>query len=51
MAPIHHQRVAIADPLDAVAGLVGDLGHGVAGEGGQLRALEVGSEDAARLVR
>jgi hypothetical protein len=43
------QAVAVADALDAVVGLVGNLGHGIAGEVGQLDALEVGSEDAARL--
>jgi hypothetical protein len=45
------QAVAVADSLDAVLGLVGDLGDGVAGAVGQLSALEVGSEDTARLIR
>jgi hypothetical protein len=45
------QGLAIADPLDAVLSLVGNLGNGVADAVGQLAALEVGSEDAARLVR
>jgi hypothetical protein len=45
------QGLAVTDPLDAVLGLVGDLGDGVAGEVGQLDVLEVGSEDAVRLVR
>jgi len=45
------QAVATADPLDAVLGVVGDLGDGVAGEVGQLAALEVGSEDAAWLLQ
>ena len=40
----HHQRVAVADPLDALLGLVGDLGHGVGGAVGQLGALEVGPQ-------
>jgi hypothetical protein len=31
-----HQAVAVADPSDATLGLVGDLGHSVAGEVGQL---------------
>jgi hypothetical protein len=30
------QAVAVADPLDVVPGLVGDLGDGVASEVGQL---------------
>ena len=45
------QAVAVTDPLDAVLGLVGDLGDGVASAVGQLSTLEVGSEDAVRLVR
>ncbi len=36
------ERVAVADSLDAVVGLVGDLGHGVTGEVSQRSALEVG---------
>ena len=39
-----HQAVAVADPLDAVLGLVGNLGDGVAGAVGQLAALEVGPQ-------
>ena len=41
---LDHERVAVADALDALLGLVGDLGEGVAGEVGQLDALplEVG---------
>ena len=39
-----HQRVAGADPLDAVLGLAGDLGDGVAGVVGQLRTLQVRPE-------
>jgi hypothetical protein len=35
------QAIAVADALDASLGLVGDLGEGVAGEVGQLAALEV----------
>jgi len=45
------EAVAVADSLDAVLGMVGDLGHGVGGAVGQLLVLEVGSEDAAWLVR
>jgi hypothetical protein len=45
------ERVAVTHALDAELGLVSDLSDGVAGEVGQLSALEVGSEDAARLVR
>jgi hypothetical protein len=44
-----HQAVAVADPLDAVVGLVGDLGDGVAGEVGQLGALEVGPQALDRI--
>jgi hypothetical protein len=36
-----HQAVAVADPLDALLGLVGDLWDSVAGEVGQLAALPV----------
>jgi hypothetical protein len=46
-----HQAVAVADSLDALFGGVGDLGQRGGGEVGQLQVLEVGSEDAARLVR
>ena len=35
------QAVAVADPLDATLGLVGDLGHGVTGEVCQFDALQV----------
>jgi hypothetical protein len=45
------QAVAVTDPLDAVGGGVGDLGQTGRGEVGQLQVLEVGSEDAARLIR
>jgi hypothetical protein len=38
------QAVAVADPLDALVGLVGDLGQSVAGEVGQLGALQVGPQ-------
>jgi hypothetical protein len=38
------QRVAVADLLDAVVGLVGDLGDGVAGAVGQRSALEIRPE-------
>jgi hypothetical protein len=38
------QRVAITDPLDAVLGLVGDLGDGVGATVGQLATLEVGPQ-------
>jgi hypothetical protein len=37
----HDQAVAVADPPDAVAGLIGNLGHGVTGEVGQLGAFQV----------
>jgi hypothetical protein len=43
------QAVAVADPLDTVLRLVGDLGHGVAGEVGQLDALEVGPQALDRI--
>jgi hypothetical protein len=46
-----HQGVALADALDALFAGVGDLGQGGRGPVGQLEVLEVGSEDAARLVR
>jgi hypothetical protein len=39
-----HQAVTVADPLDAVVGLVGDMGDGVAGAVGQLAALQVGPQ-------
>jgi hypothetical protein len=39
-----HQGVAVADSLDAVLGLVGDPGDGVAGAVGELAALEVGPQ-------
>jgi hypothetical protein len=38
------QAVAVADPLDAVLGLVGDLGDGVAATVGQRASLEVGPQ-------
>jgi hypothetical protein len=43
------QRVAVTDSLDAVQGLVGDLGDGVAGAVGQLAALEVGPQVLGRV--
>jgi hypothetical protein len=46
-----HRVVALADPLDALGGGVDDLGQGGRGPIRQLQVLEVGSEDAARLVR
>lgn len=45
------QMVAVADPLYALLGRVGDLGQGGCWQVGQIHILEVGSEDAARLVR
>jgi hypothetical protein len=36
------EAVAVADALDAMLGLVGDLSDGVAGEVGQLAALALG---------
>jgi hypothetical protein len=39
-----HQAVAVADALDAVVGLVADLGDGVPGAVGQRSALEVGPQ-------
>jgi hypothetical protein len=46
-----HQILALADPLDALLGGVGHLDQGGGGQVGQLHILEVGSEDAAWLVR
>jgi hypothetical protein len=46
-----HEVLVLADSLDALGGGVGDLGDGVAGAVGQRSALEVGSEDTARLIR
>jgi hypothetical protein len=43
------QAVAVADPLDVVPGLVGDLGDGVAANVGQLHVLEVGPQALDRV--
>jgi hypothetical protein len=43
------QAVAVAHSLDAMVGLVGDLGHGVTGEVGQLGALEVAQRNSTGL--
>jgi hypothetical protein len=45
------QVLVLADPLDALFGGVDDLSQGGRGPVGQLQVLEVGSEDAAWLVR
>jgi hypothetical protein len=46
-----HLAADASDPLDALLGGAGDLSHGGGGSVCQLEVLEVGSEDAARLVR
>jgi len=46
-----HQALVLADSLDPLVGGVGHLDQGGRGEVGQLDVFEVGSEDAARLVR
>jgi hypothetical protein len=43
------QAVAVADPPDAVVGLIDDLSKAIAGEVGQLAALEVGPEALGRV--
>jgi hypothetical protein len=45
------QVLVLADSLDALFGGVGNLGQGRGWQIRQLDILEVGSEDAARLVR
>jgi hypothetical protein len=45
----HDQRFAVADSLDAVFGLVGDLGDGVAAAVGQLATFEVAHRYSAGL--
>jgi hypothetical protein len=43
------QAVAVADPLDALVDPVGDLGHSVAGEVGQLATLQVRPQELDRV--
>jgi hypothetical protein len=45
------QLLVVTDPVDALLGGIGDLDDLIAGEVGQLHGLEVGSEDAAWLIR
>jgi hypothetical protein len=44
-----HQVLALADPLDALFGGVGDLGQGGRGPVGQLDILEVGPQSSTGL--
>jgi hypothetical protein len=45
------QPALVADPANPLLGGLKDLGDRVAAKVGRLEVLEVGSEDAARLVR